>query len=1188
MSYVSKENLKTILSAFKNVISSGLLKNLKDGNATGSLRGINTAQEDSNYSLGQSSVALGQETKASGFVSYAEGLRTTASEYFSHAEGNETEASGFSSHSEGERTIASGYASHAEGSESIASSYFSHAEGDRTTSSGGYGSHSEGWGDLNSLTLTYVSSSTYTDYSSQPYKTKYRVVYSIQGDYSSYSEKIAKFANKVLTPSVSFSNGVTNFTFSGFDENYTTSPAYANFYMHSAGGQAAHVEGHNCNASGFCSHAEGENTVASNYYTHAEGQNTSATGYGSHAEGGGGKVTHQYAHIEGWGNRETLNLTYSSQYTFTINDSKAYLLGAKVLYNNSVYTITSATSVYSRPSYITTLIIPNLNATSNIQVEVYNHVAGNEYAHVEGLRNQAYGADSHAEGSANIIENNGMHAHVEGYNNKITSYCSHAEGNTNIVSGQSSHVEGMKNIISRDYSHAEGENNIVIGFDSHAEGLNEITDELTLTYVSTNTFSVSDSYGNYVKYKYAINTSTLSNYSPSIYKIVSAVNSSSKTTFTFDSVSSTSDIKVKLLMSYVGADRCHTEGRCNGVYGENSHAEGSYNEIFSTNSHVEGNYNIARGNYSSIFGTYNLPDEQITNVPAWASRTAYSVGDIVHYNECKYKCNTANSDYSFDSSKWTILGKYTGYGNIEIVGNGTGNNARSNARTLDWEGSEVLSGDLTIGASTVSGNTLGNLHARTIELNDGYIEKSSSLGSIISGYDLNVYLKYRSNYDFELTSESGDYTKFYSPGLSVYYNDQKYTITNSVYDTGTNKTILTIGGLMAEAPDTSITVYIKAGMSGGSVFSLGLGGVTLYNSGNFDILSGSNLRASNGSNGTIMCGQYNVADSGASYDLICGKNNFVAYGATQNIISGYNNNALNSSQNNIVGGTKTTVTNTSNNNIISGDTITVDSSSSNIISGYFNSITSGCHRSLVIGQYNNIKEGSNNSIIDGEYNTSQSGASCNLLNGRYLTSKEGTSCCLLNGQYITSGSGTSLCIFNGEYMSSNSIKNSIINGRYYSWENSPSYVLMSGESHNLYSSKSTLLGYGIQSYGNCSLNFGAYNADVQVSSLPSWVSGETYSKGDIVKNGTKAYRCKISNSDAEFDSQKWEDDNKIKYIEIVGNGFDSNDRSNARTLDWSGNEWLAGNLSVEGNITTNGTTIVPMTHQEIIDIINNL
>lgn len=35
------------------------------------------------------------------------------------------------------------------------------------------------------------------------------------------------------------------------------------------------------------------------------------------------------------------------------------------------------------------------------------------------------------------------------------------------------------------------------------------------------------------------------------------------------------------------------------------------------------------------------------------------------------------------------------------------------------------------------------------------------------------------------------------------------------------------------------------------------------------------------------------------------------------------------------------------------------------------------------------------------------------------------------------------------------------------------------------------------------------------------------------------------------------------YIEIVGNGVSSSQRSNARTLDWGGNEWLAGQLNAD-------------------------
>lgn len=40
------------------------------------------------------------------------------------------------------------------------------------------------------------------------------------------------------------------------------------------------------------------------------------------------------------------------------------------------------------------------------------------------------------------------------------------------------------------------------------------------------------------------------------------------------------------------------------------------------------------------------------------------------------------------------------------------------------------------------------------------------------------------------------------------------------------------------------------------------------------------------------------------------------------------------------------------------------------------------------------------------------------------------------------------------------------------------------------------------------------------------------------------------------------------YVEIVGKGTAYNARSNARTLDWNGNEWLAGNLTLGSTTLT--------------------
>lgn len=122
--------------------------NWLNGSASGSVRTINSAEEDANYTIGVYAVAEGNETKASGESSHAEGLSTTASAVGSHAEGGYTTASGSGAHAEGYNTTASAnYGSHAEGYYTTASGQMSHSEGRETTASGSV-SHAGGRGTI--------------------------------------------------------------------------------------------------------------------------------------------------------------------------------------------------------------------------------------------------------------------------------------------------------------------------------------------------------------------------------------------------------------------------------------------------------------------------------------------------------------------------------------------------------------------------------------------------------------------------------------------------------------------------------------------------------------------------------------------------------------------------------------------------------------------------------------------------------------------------------------------------------------------------------------------------------------------------------------------------------------------------------------------------------------------------------
>ena len=109
-----------------------------------------------------------------------------------------------------------------------------------------------------------------------------------------------------------------------------------------------------------------------------------------------------------------------------------------------------------------------------------------------------------------------------------------------------------------------------------------------------------------------------------------------------------------------------------------SHSSGMYTEAAGQCSQTSGKYTKSTHASQNVFGEYNVLDG--------SSALAYQRGNFV-----------------------------------EIVGNGTANNARSNARTLDWQGNETLAGDLTING-TVS------LTSELTRLNNGLILDVTNTG----------------------------------------------------------------------------------------------------------------------------------------------------------------------------------------------------------------------------------------------------------------------------------------------------------------------------------------------------------------------------------------------------------------------------------------------------------------------------
>lgn len=130
--------------------------------------------------------------------------------------------------------------------------------------------------------------------------------------------------------------------------------------------------------------------------------------------------------------------------------------------------------------------------------------------------------------------------------------------------------------------------------------------------------------------------------------------------------------------SHATGDQCFATGNRSNAEGYTSMASGN-------NSHAQGNATISRGRSQFAFGEFNIQDNQ----------------------------NVTMDD----------RGEF-----VEIVGNGTSNANRSNARTLDWQGNEKLAGWLTMNGSVKAVGRSGSA-SQTVEqaLLDNYYTKSQSI-----------------------------------------------------------------------------------------------------------------------------------------------------------------------------------------------------------------------------------------------------------------------------------------------------------------------------------------------------------------------------------------------------------------------------------------------------------------------------
>lgn len=194
--------------------------------------------------------------------------------------------------------------------------------------------------------------------------------------------------------------------------------------------------------------------------------------------------------------------------------------------------------------------------------------------------------------------------------------------------------------------------------------------------------------------------------------------------FITEGTGNNSEIFNDVTSNIASGDYSHAEGFSSIASGNYSHAEGTYTTASSESSHAEGSgstasawYAHAEGYNTNASGQYSHAEGSITTASGnYSHAEGYNTKASGQYSHAENYYTYAAGNYSHADGYYAsaqrrsqhVFGEYnildtTGSTSsakgsfIEIVGNGTGSSARSNARTLDWSGNEVLAGKLTVG-----------------------------------------------------------------------------------------------------------------------------------------------------------------------------------------------------------------------------------------------------------------------------------------------------------------------------------------------------------------------------------------------------------------------------------------------------------------------------------------------------------
>ena len=551
----------------------------------------------------------------------------------------------------GDDVEASGMYSQAFGLYSVASAISSHAEGRGTHATGAY-SHAEGSGNIASGECSHVEGG---------------------GNTSSGVRSHAEGSDTTASGHYSHAEGgsaVASEEFSHAEGGGTKAQGYCS-HAEGAGtkasGSSSHSEGGGTTASGNYSHSEGGGTTASGEYSHAEGSSSQSIGMASHAEGSSTKASGYSSHAEGAFTEASGNYSHVGG-----TNTKATRRSQTVFGEYNVYE-TGDTS--TRGSYVEIVGNGAYNAHSNARALDWQ---GNEY-----LMGDVYVgcgiSSTNGTKLAKLTDLPDISGKADKLNTVLESYLSRGR-TANSTIGEASFAFGMYAVASGEASFSEGLANNAIGNYAHAGGNGSTASgRASFAFGGGGARATADS-------SFAIGQGTLASEAGSFVG-------------GFGSTSSG-------FSSFVYGTAC-------GAYDYYSVALGlgTRSEAYATTAF--GIQTRAIGSSQTVFGMYNCVDDTIYKTyEEWVPGKKYVYGDLVKRtsgNVAKgYMCTYGNSSTTFNPSDWSsnVPSLY-----LEILGNGTADNARSNARATDWDGNEYLKGDVFVGcnADSTGGSKLAKL-----------------------------------------------------------------------------------------------------------------------------------------------------------------------------------------------------------------------------------------------------------------------------------------------------------------------------------------------------------------------------------------------------------------------------------------------------------------------------------------------